>query len=245
MRIHLFVFYIFFGWYLVQGQSISESIEKGLLENDIRKKLPPLDSLLTFAKENSPYLKFLDADSEVWEGRVTVEKRSWLYNVYVEAGYNYGVFDNLTNQQIAGDPQSQTLFSTEQGRFNVGASFKIPLTSVFSRKRNIKNAKAEAEKARYNRITAEVDLEGMIISQYNAVIKSHRMYYISSSILDSYKVQSIRAEKDFENGVINVAEYTRLQQMLNDAALKLESQRAEFIVAVGNLENTVGFKLNI
>ena len=230
---------------LTYSQSIDEFVKHGLEENDISKSLPPLDSLIEIAKNNSPRLKFFDADYEYWDGQITLAKRDWLRNINLEAGYGYGIFDNLSNQQIAGDPGSQTLFSTEQSRYTVGASIKLPLSSVFNRNREIKNAKAEADKSQHNKEYAIWELEQLIVRQYNDLLKAHRLFFISNSIVETYKVQSIRAEKDFTNGVINVAEYTRLQQMLNQAISSYESLRAEFLIALKSLEGTVGIEIPI
>ncbi|MDC6365637.1 TolC family protein [Allomuricauda sp. AC10] len=230
---------------LSHAQSIDDFIKKGLEKNDISKSLPPLDSLIEIAKDNSPRLKFFDADHEYWSGNITLAKRDWLRNINLEAGYGYGIFDNLSNQQIAGDPGSQTLFSTEQSRYTVGVSLKMPLASIFNRNRNIKNAKAEADKSKYNKEYAMWELEQLIVRQYNDLLKAHRLFFISNTIVETYKVQSLRAEKDFTNGIINVAEYTRLQQMLNQAISSYESQRAEFLIALKSLEGTVGIEIPI
>jgi len=227
------------------GQSINDFVKRGLEANDISKRLPPLDSLLDIAKENSPRLKFFDADYEYWDGQVTLAKKAWLRNINLEAAWGYGIFDNLSDQQIAGDPGSQTLFSTEQSRYTVGASIKLPLSSVFNRNREIRNAKAEADKSKYNKDFAIWELEQLIVRQYNDLIRAHRLFFISNSIVETYKVQSIRAEKDFANGAINVTEYTRLQQMLNQAISSFESQRAEFLIALKSLEGTVGIQIEI
>ena len=227
------------------GQAINDFVERGLEANDISKRLPSLDSLFTIAKKNSPRLKFFDADYEYWDGQVTLAKQSWLRNINLEAAYGYGIFDNLSNQQIAGDPGSQTLFSTEQSRYTVGATIKLPLSTIFNRNREIKNAKAEADKSKYNKEFAIWELEQLIVRQYNDLIRAHRLFYISNSIVETYKVQSVRAEKDFSNGIINVTEYTRLQQMLNQAISSFESQRAEFLIALKSLEGTVGIQIEI
>ncbi len=227
------------------AQSINDFVERGLEANDISKRLPPLDSLFTIAKDNSPRLKFFDADYEYWDGQVTLARKSWLRNINLEAAYGYGIFDNLSNQQIAGDPGSQTLFSTEQSRYTLGASIKLPLSSIFNRNREIKNAKAEADKSKFNKDYAIWELEQLIVRQYNDLIRAHRLFFISNSIVETYKVQSIRAEKDFANGVINVTEYTRLQQMLNQAISSFESQRAEFLIALKSLEGTIGIQIDI
>ena len=236
---------IFFFAQLVSAQSITAFIEKGLEENDISKKLPPLDTLIQMAKDFSPFIKVTVSEQQYRDGVVSAEQRAWLEYINLEAGYNYGIFDNLSNQQIAGDPQSQTLFSTEQSRYNVGVSIRLPLSAIINRRARILSAKGEAEKARLETRVAEVELEQKVQYLYNTVLKNHRMYYVSNSIVDSYRVQSLRAEKDFSTGIINVTEYTRLQQMLNQATMNFELHRSEFTASVMALENIIGAELDI
>lgn len=236
---------LYLGTGVVHAQSLNEFVVDGLEKNDLAKNLPPLDTLIKMAKANSPRLKFFDADYEFWDGQITLARRAWLSNINLEAGYGYGIFDNLSNQQIAGDPGSQTLFSSEQSRYTVGASIRLPLSSVFNRNRDIKNAKAEAKKSQHQKEYAEWELEQLIVKQYNNLMKAHRLFFINASIVESSKLQSIRAEKDFKNGVINLADYTRLQQMLNQAIRAYESQRAEFLIAFKALEGTVGIQIEM
>jgi len=227
------------------GQSINDFIEKGLKENDISKKLPPIDTLIFMAKEYSPFIKVTISEQQYRDGVVSDEQRAWLEYINLEAGYSYGIFDNLSNAQIAGDPGSQTLFSTEQSRYNVGVSLRLPLAAIINRRAKIKSAKGEAEKARFETQVAEVELEQKVVELYNDLLKTHRLFFISGSIVDNFRVQSIRAEKDFANGVINVTEYTRLQQMMNQATMNFELQRSEFISSVMALESIIGADLNI
>ncbi|MEP3385174.1 MAG: TolC family protein, partial [Flavobacteriaceae bacterium] len=170
---------------------------------------------------------------------------AWLEYINLEAGYNYGIFDNLSNSQLAGDPGSLALFSTEQSRYNVGVSLRLPLSAIINRRARIKSAKGEAEKARFETRVAEVELEQKVVELYNDLLKTHRLFFISGSIVDNFRVQSIRAEKDFGNGIINVTEYTRLQQMMNQATMNYELQRSEFISSVMALESIIGADLNI
>ena len=227
------------------GQSINDFIENGLKENDISKKLPPIDSLVQMAKEYSPFIKVTVSEQKYRDGVVSSEQRAWLEYINVEAGYYYGIFDNLSNSQIAGDPGSQTLFSTEQSRYNVGVSLRLPLSAILNRRAAIKSAKGEAEKARFETQVAEMELEQKVVELYNDLLKTHRLFFISGSIVDNFRVQSLRAEKDFANGIINVTEYTRLQQMMNQATMNFELQRAEFISSVTALEGIIGADLNI
>lgn len=240
-----FFILILFGLHLLSAQGINEFIANGLEVNDISKKLPSLDTLVVMAKERSPFLKVTLNEQQYRNGVVSFEQRAWLEYINLEAGYNYGIFDNLSNSQIAGDPQSQLLFSTEQSRYQVGVSLRLPLSAIINRRAKILSAKGEAEKARYETEVAEMELEQRVTILYNDVLKVHRMFFLANAIVDSFRVQSIRAEKDFANGVISVTEYTRLQQMMNQASMNYELQRADFVAAVMALENITGADFDI
>ena len=64
-------------------------------------------------------------------------------------------------------------------------------------------------------------------------------------MLDTYKVQSMRAETDYKNGLISISEYTRLQQQMNQSFKEFERQKSEFLLAYMYLENTIGAKLEL
>lgn len=227
------------------GQSIDEFIDEQLKEIDISKKLPPLDTLVAMAKERSPYLKVTLNEQQYRDGVVSFEQRAWLQYINLEAAYGYGIFDNLSNQQIAGDPMSQQLFSTEQSRYTVGVSVRLPLSAIINRRARILSAKGEAKKARFETAVAEMELEEKVTQLYNNVLKVHRMFFLANTIVDNYRVQSIRAEKEFANGILNISDYTRLQQMLNQATMNYELQRSDFVAAVMALEHITGADFEI
>ncbi len=234
------------GTQILLAQSLDDFVSKSLQKNDITQKLPPLDSLVSMAKQHSPRLKYFDADAKYWEGRVKSVGRSWLNSIYLDASYGYGVFDNLSNAQIAGVPDaSQTLFTTEQSRYNLGVSMKMPLHAIFNRKIEVKTSKAEVERAKYEKEFAVRELEMFVAQKYHEVIRAHRMLVVASSVVETYKVQSVNADKNFTNGAIDVTEYTRLQQMLNQSLKTFEFQRSEYLLAITALEGIVGTKFRI
>lgn len=227
------------------GQALNDFIVAGLEQNDLKKKLPPLDSLVMMAKNNSPFIKVTINEQQYRDGVVTAEQRAWLEYISVGANYNYGVFDNLSNAQIAGDPGSQTLFSSEQSRYQLGVTLNLPLSAIINRKARIQSAKGEAKKARYQTEVAEMELEQKVVSLYNLVLKVHRMFFLANSIVDNFRVQSLRAETEFSSGIISINDYTRIQQMLNQANMNLELQRSDFIDALMALEHLTGMKFQI
>jgi len=246
MRIGGFIVTVVFCISSAAGQGVNDFIEKSLTENDISKKLPSLDSLMNLAVERSSKVKFYKSDETYWESQRVLQRTSWLRYITIDANYNYGIFDNLSNQQLAGDPQaSQALFTTEQSRYSGGVSLKLPLFALANKKTAKKATQAEIDKARYLRESFEDEVKEAVVLRYTQLLKAHRLFFVTGAMMDTYKVQSARAEKDFTNGIIDVSEYTRLQQMYNDAIRSYESQRSEFLLAYMYLESIIGIELNI
>lgn len=229
-----------------RAQELEEYIDINLKANDITKILPSIDSLTKLAYKNSPDLKYQRADQRYWKARQRLAQTRWLDYFYLEGVYNYGIFDNLTEQQLTGAPvNSQTLLSTQQSRYTFGPSVKIPLSAILNRGNDIKAAKAERQRSQEEREVEKAKIREVVIVRYSEVVKTHRLMFIFRTMVDTYKVQSLRAEADYENGIIEVAEYTRLQQMFNEAMVALEAQKSDLALAILMLEQVVGIKLII
>ncbi|MFI2743094.1 TolC family protein [Zhouia sp. PK063] len=221
-------------------------IEKSLQENDFSKKIPSLDSLKAIARENSPLIKYDEADMAYAQANIKLARTKWLDFIYGDATYNYGMFDYLSSEQLQGiSAINQSLINTEASRYTVGVSMKIPISAIFNRKKNIKAEEALYTRAKNKKEATIREIERVLILNYTDLLKAHRLLFISGTIVETYKVQSKRAETDYKNGLISISEYTRLQQQMNEAYKELERQKSEFLLAFMYLENTIGTKLDV
>ncbi|MEN1784063.1 MAG: TolC family protein [Bacteroidota bacterium] len=228
------------------SQELEEFINITLEKNDITARLPPLDSLIQRAYKRSAELRRNRADQQYFKGLHRLAQTRWIDYFYLEATYSYGVFDNLTAQQLSGTPQaSQTLFSTEQSRYTFGPSVKIPLSAIFNRSNDIKAARSEYKRSVEEAGIYKERLRDEVIRRYSEVIKTHRLLLVYGTTVDTYKVQSLRAEADYLNGIIEVAEYTRLQQMFNEAMVALEAHKSDLALAILLLESITGVQIEV
>lgn len=225
------------------AQSINEFMEKGLSDHDIAKKLPPLDTLFSWAQEFSPELNILDQEYDYQLTRQRFERKEWLKFFYLEGRYGYGVVANLNDQQTAGDAGLQTLQLNQQNTYYAGVSMKMPLTTIVNRKGAIRLAKMELEMVKYQRIAAEVQLKEIVEIRYRDLIHRNKLLFLSSASVDDLRVQSLRAEKDFVNGIINIEVYTRLQQMYQKALVSHVENQTAFSNAFSALERVIGVPL--
>jgi outer membrane protein TolC len=228
---------------VVKAQTYSELISNTLTGKDITLRLPPISELQSSAIENSPLLKIYNADVVISELKVKSAKREWMRSLGFEAGAKYGLFDNLI---VTGDLGIDYVATntTEQTRYNFGVFLKIPLSSVID-KSGVQLAKVELDKISYQREASISELRQLIIIQYNNIVKAYRTIVVQNNAVELYRVQMIRAEQDFNNGKITVAEYARLNDMLSRAVINLENAKVEYVTAIQLLEETVGVEINL
>ena len=239
---YLFVGTLFFVTITTFSQTYDALLSVTPLGKDITEQLPPLAELQAKAIQNSPLFKILDTDVTIGEYRVKEEQREWMNSLGFEGGARYGLFDNLIITQdldmIESNPQK-----TEQTRYYFGAFVKIPLSAVFDNS-NVRAAKAEKDKLRYQREARIQELRQLIIVRYNEVIKQSRGLVIKTNAVENYRVQMIRAEIDLKNNQISFADYARLSDMLTKAVIEQEEAKLDFATAFQILEETVGTKIN-
>lgn len=227
----------------IEAQTSNEDIGQSIIENEITEMLPPLRNLQDSAEMNSPLLKMYDSDIIIQEMKVKLERREWMDYLGFEASVKYGLFDNLLIVEDLGLTESQTNTS-EQMRYTLGVLFRIPL-SAFADNNNISIAREEKEKLKLKKENTLKELRQLVIIQYYNIVKAHKKMVIYSQDVEVYRVQMIRAEKDYENRQIEVSEFARLHDLSSQALANLEESKAEFAAALQILQETVGVKIKL
>ena len=225
-----------------QVRAQEDFIQKSLEENDISRDLLSLDTLMSRAEINSPLLNFYNADIVINKLKVISEKRDWMEHLAFETDVRYGLFDNLILTEDLGAKDLATS-TTEQTRYAIGLSLRIPLSKIADRRNRINIARTEEEKARFQLETAVRELRQLVIVQYNNLLKAHRLMIVTNANVTSFNVQVMRAEKDFLDGQITIAELARLREMHARAIENFESNKSDYQLAYQLLQETVGTNL--
>lgn len=247
MKSKVFVLIILlFAYGSARAQVADDFLAKSLAENDISKELPPLSKLLTMAEKNSPVVKQFDADVSISERNVKTEKRNWTQYLSLGSDLRYGMFDNLIlSNNLSSQNLANSTSNAVQTRYSVGVSLALPLTVFTERKNNIKIAESEQDKAVQKRRAALMDLRQRVITQYNEVIKDHRLMVVSNASLNSFNLQEVEAHKEFINGKISIEKLARLRQLQTQAQEDFESNQSAFQTAFLVLQEIVGTKLKL
>jgi len=212
---------------ILKGQTYDELIANTLSGKDITDQLPPLATLQAQAEENSPLLKIHDANIVINQLRVNSEKREWMRSLGFEAGAKYGLFDNLILKEDLGIDEV-VANTTEQTRYNIGLYLKIPISSIIDKSR-VDLAVAERDRVLLEKEATLKELRQLVIVQYGNIVKAYRNIVILNNSVEVYRVQMVRAEKDFTNGKITVDEFARLNDMLRDQQQIWKIQRSSIL----------------
>ncbi|BAX80461.1 hypothetical protein ALGA_2120 [Labilibaculum antarcticum] len=221
----------------VYSQNLDTLVDQVVQGSQITDMLLPLNYMQELAVENSPLLKFHDSEIIISKLKIRAEKRNWMSTLGFEASAKYGLFDNLIITEDLGTEQATS--KTEQTRYSVGLFLKIPLNTVGDRT-NVRQARAELEKRRYQKENSVKELRQLVIVQFNNVLKSNKSVEIRNKAFGFSNMQMISVEKDFVNGKINISEYTRVNDIKMNAELEFEKSKLELTMAIQILSEIVG-----
>ncbi|WP_421919814.1 TolC family protein [Marinifilum sp.] len=227
----------FFSYSILSAQNNQEVVKKVMAGELISDLLLPLGEMQQMAIENSPLLKYHDSQVLISELRIKAERRDWMNTLDLEASARYGLFDNLL---ISEDLNTEAAASTtEQTRYSVGVSLKIPLSKIVDRT-NVKQAKAELDKYRYQQQSIERELRQLVVVQYNNVLKCYKSVEVRNKAFGVLNIHLNSVEKDYVSGKIDIAEFSRVHDIKMNAELELERAKIELISSMQVLNEIVG-----
>lgn len=232
---------LFFQFYGV-AQSSKES---DLMKIEIESVLAPLGNLIDSAISHNPYVRFRDLQIIVNKCKYNADRSQWLRNVGVQADIRHGTFDNFSTNTSEG--QNPSLFATRssQTNYGVGAYIKFPLYDFVNRKNQMNLSHTELKQAESMAEVQRDEVRQLVIRQYQELILKQKLIRSKSKYFETAKVSMAMAEKEFQNGVIPVGEYSRVSEIVNRADDDFETARINFITSYLILEEIVGIKFNL
>ena len=238
----LFLFMVSFGPGVVFSQSRSTFDP---LSDEIKDKLPSLSILLDSAVKHDPYVHFRNLQTVVNTSKLKSSQNYWLRNFGLQADFRYGSYDIFSNNTAEG--QTSTLFATKRNETNygLGAYIKFPIIDVINRRNEVRLAKTEIAQAEQMVEVQEKEVREKVITQYNDLIMRQHVLKIFGKYLETSRISLQMAEKEFVNGSISVAEFSRISEIVNKAETEYEGSKMAFQTAYMLLEETVGMKFNI
>lgn len=237
------VFYLFL---MVQFNGIAQNVVKpDLLKDNIETLLPPLQTLIDSAIANNPFVRFRNEDIKVNEFKLKADRMQWTRNLGIQTDIRYGTFNNFSTNTSEGQTPSNLATLSNQMNYGIGAYLKFPLYDLINRNNQQNLTKAEIDKAISMAEVQRDEVRQSVIRQYNDLILKQRLLRNKSKYIETARINVQMMEKEFQNGVISLGEYTRLSEIASRAEADLETSRSEFITAYMILEELIGYKLGI
>lgn len=222
----------------------SSNYEFTFTEN-IENLLPPLEILIDSAIANNPNVEFRVLQIKVNEYKLKSDRLQWLRNVGIQTDIRYGTFDNFSTNTAEG--QNPSIISTRETQLNygMGAYVKLPLYDFANRKNQINLSKTEVEQAQSMVEVQRNEIRQLVIRQYNDLVLKQKLLKIKSKYLETSRINMEMVEKEFQNGVVSIGEYSRISDLATRAESDFEISRVDYITGYMILEEIVGFKFNL
>lgn len=192
---------------------------------DIREKLVQL------ALQN-PEFEIADRNVAIAHYQLSAAKGDWLGLIQPALNLNSVTIDQTIN------PGGQIFFPL----YNVGIG--LPLNFFSQKKNNVKVARekifiAEAEKnERYRRIRREV------LTAYEDYNMYRSMLEIQNQVSQDQKLETMQAEKDFEDNLIEQTAYKRATDAYNATQMRTFELQRNFLVSKYILEQMIGVDID-
>lgn len=202
-------------------------------------QLPPLDSLIKIALENSPILRSQDVWIEIQQQEWKLEKKQWMNLVSVGAATNVGTNSVLDYQQTTTSAEYITL-NRQSAVYNAGLAVRISLGDVLTRgdKNNI--ARLEWERAQADRLILEDKIREEVISQYDHLQAALRLLTLEAQSLESQRLAFEVADTYFREGTMKLETYSVELSKKISAEKTLEYSRIEAQKSYRQLRELVG-----
>jgi outer membrane protein TolC len=174
-----------------------------------------------------------------------MDKALWTKNLGLQTDVRYGTFDVFsTNTSVGQNPSTQSTLNS-QFNYGVGGFIKIPIYEALSRKDMIRSDKLEIEQTQNLLQSQRDEIRQLVITRYNDLILRHKVFVIKTKYAETIKINMQLAEKEFQNGVLNLDTYSRVCDTYARSEADFEGVKMDFQTAYMTFEVIVGMKFNI
>jgi len=222
-----------------------ESTDLNFMRDDIERVLPPLQSLIDSAIAKNPTLKSREMEVKVLENKLKSDKVRWSENIGIQTDIRYGTFNNFSTNTQEGQTPSLLATQTSQMNYGVGAYIKMPLFDFLDHKNMVGAAKAEFDKALHLTEEQRDEIRQIVIKQYQEVVLKQRLLRIRSKYVETARINTAMAEKEFQSGMLKVSELADVTDSHSTAETAYETAKIEFMTAFMILEEITKTRLSL
>ena len=206
--------------------------------------IPKMEVLIASAIQHNAMVKFREKEVEAKEIDHKSWKKYWTRNFGIRGEGVYGTFNKFSSNESDITDQVNSIATVNQFNYNIGAYFRIPIEDILNQKRRVNKALVEIEQAKEFLEYEKQLITEKVIRIYQEFLLSQTSLDILTKNLENVEMQTWMIEKEYQNGILALNEYSRLKNIITNVKIEYEKGRSRFLTSKLELENLIGFKLN-
>ena len=206
-------------------------------QKDLKSQLLPLDSIVAIAVKHSPSVKFQEDLIGSAKAQLEFTKKLWTNNIVGFVNYSGG------NQSIvSADNQSPGALSSSNitSGLRAGIQINLPLFEAVGRKSRLKIYKYELSSTIDKKAETEQSIRQNVIQFYYNLLYTSDVLAIRNEARQSAINQSLIAQQEFKDGIIQVSELSRLKSIEINARADYEEAKRQFSTMYSQIETIIG-----
>lgn len=207
--------------------------------------LPSLDAFIQSAISNSPILKASDQEIAQITESIKKEKKSWADFITIDGNTRYGLYNTINITDATGTTaDAGSKASKQQLNYYGGLTLRMPLSVFLGKKNQLKMLSMSMEETKYRKEQLRNDLILVVIDEYYKLIRMEKSIHISQNVVQSVRLDFMKAEKDVESGLITLGEYNHALEVKEKAEENYNTAINDFMSQYMKIQVLTGLKLN-
>lgn len=206
-------------------------------QKDLKSQLMPLDSILAIAVKHSPSVKFQQDLIQTAEAELNYNKKLWTSNVVGFVNYSGGNQNIITAGSTSGGTLNSSNVTTG---VRMGVQVNLPLTELVGRKSRLNTFKYQLNSTIDKKAETEQSVKSVVIDLYYNLLFASNVLAIRSEAMETTINQYQIAQKQFKDGIIDIAELSRLKSIEVNARADYEEAKRRFSTYYSQIEPIVG-----
>jgi peptidoglycan/LPS O-acetylase OafA/YrhL len=225
-----------YGQYGDTGRPYISSGKAGVFE------VKSLDHLITLALENAANLKGAQVRTRQLEQDMKLVRRKWLDHLSFSGSFQLGTGQFLDATQTT-ENLAYRLTDRRNAVYRVGATLQLPLSSFFTREPQLEKLKGELILQQLEQEELKDLVRKQVILYYTQLQEKVKRMEIKAEAMEFQRAAAQTAEKYFEQGNLDLADFTQIISNKARAEEEFEQIKTEAWQAFLMLKEVVGSEI--
>lgn len=197
--------------------------------------MPSLQVLIDSAYANSPVISIKEIEIDKRKAYLSVEKKSWTRSIEFTTKYVAGV-------NLDGDIAEPYSTGLDQW-YGFGGNISLPLSTVVSRKENLKIAYLQIENAEKELERQKQIVKNEVQRVYFELMLNYELTLLRMEAVSMSDFHYAKAKLEFENNTLEITEYSKIHEANVKNHVLLNEAKVFYNAALTELELICGFNI--